>query len=139
MNEAWVAGLFGFLGILAGGLLQFWMARHTSREAKYMESKLNAYVDYINSVGKVAFAADSERGKALEQVATAKTRMCVFGDKEVMEVAAEFERSSRDLSNADAQSAFIALVQVMRAHGVAVGGVADVELHTLLFQRKAGG
>ncbi len=139
MIEPFIAGLFGFFGILLGALLQFWLSRRTELEAKYMELKLGAYVDYVNSIARVAFVSSSERPKALDQVAAAKTRICIFGDKEVVETAAQFEQTSKNLANTDAQHAFTDMCQVMRKRGVASGSVADAAIHTLLFgyERKA--
>jgi hypothetical protein len=133
MNESFIAGLAGVLGILVGAVLQFWLTRRIEREAKYMELKLSAYVDYINSIARVAFLNPSERSKALDQVVAAKTRICIFGDKEVLEAVAGFERTSKKLVNADAQHAFTNLCQVMREHGIAGGSVADETLNALLF------
>jgi hypothetical protein len=95
MSEPFIAGLFGCGGILLGALFQFWLGRRTEREAKYMELKINAYVDYVNSVARVAFVNPSERAKVLDQVAASKARICVFGDKDVVEAAARFEQSYR--------------------------------------------
>ncbi len=133
MNEPFIAGLVGVLGILIGALLQFWLTRRIEREAKYMELRLSAYVDYINSIARMAFVNASERAKALDQLAAAKTRICVFGDKEVLDAAARFEQTSKKLANTDAQDAFTDLCQVMREHGIAVGSVADAAIRTVLF------
>jgi hypothetical protein len=136
MSEPFVAGLFGCGGILLGGFIQFWFSRRTEREARYMELKLNAYVDYVNTVAQIAFSTPAERTKVLDQLAASKTRICVFGDKEVVEAAAKLEESSRDLAMVDAQLAFTHLCQVMRKRGIAGGNVTDEDISTLLFAPK---
>ncbi len=98
-----------------------------------MELKINAYVDYVNSVARVGFVSPSERAKVLDQVAASKARICVFGDQEVVEAAAKFEQSSRNLANIDAQWAFTNLCQVMRERGIAGGSVDDEDITTILF------
>jgi hypothetical protein len=119
MAESFIAGRVGVLGILVGALLQFWLTRRIERETKYMELKLSAYVDYINGIARLAFVTASERVKALDQLTAAKTRICVFGDREV--------------ADADAQNAFTDLCQVMRKHGIATESVADAAVSTVLF------
>jgi len=133
MSESFIAGLVGVLGILVGALLQFWLTRRVERETKYMELKLGAYVDYINGIARLAFAATSERAQALDQWTAAKTRICVFGDREILEAAARFEKTSKRLANLDAQNALTDLCQVMRGHGIATGSVADAAISTVLF------
>lgn len=136
MDEPIVAGVFGLLGVLVGALLQFWFNRRANQESRYLELKSEACADYVNSIAAVAFASPPDRNKALEKVAAAKGRVCVFGDKDVIDAAVVLEGTSLNLGNQDAQAAFIGLLQAMRRRGIASGDVADHGFRVLLLGDK---
>lgn len=132
MNDSVLAGLFGLLGVFIGALIQFYVSRRATEESRYLELKSQAYADYLNSIAAVAFASPHERSRALQGVAAAKTRLCVFGDGPIIERAVLLENTSLDLSQLDAQEAFIGLLQAMRQRGVVVGQVNDSAFNVLL-------
>ena len=119
----------GLTGILIGALLQFYLNKRRSAEARFLQLKSEACMDYLDAVAASAFNT-SGAGK---EFAAAKTRLCVVGDKSIIEKAVALEHTSLELSKVDAQEAFIALVQEMRQRGVAVGDAAEADIQTLLF------
>ena len=136
MNDSILAGIFGLLGVFIGALIQFYVSRRATEESRYLELKSQAYADYLNSIAAVAFAAPHERPKALQAVAAAKTRLCVFGDGPIIDLAVNLENTSLDLSQTDAQEAFIRLLQAMRQRGVVVGQVNDSAFQVLLLGER---
>lgn len=132
MSTEVLAGLFGLSGVLVGAVLQFWLDRRRNEEARYLELKSQACADFVNSVAQLAFASPDNRPQALQAVASAKGRLCVFGDAAVIEQTAKLERAGGDLSQDEAQREFLQLLQVMRRQGIAVGQVGDDEFRVLL-------
>jgi len=131
-----IAGLFGVVGVFVGALMQYWFGRRAAEQARYLELKSQACADYLNSIASVAFASSEERPQALQKVAAAKARLCVFGDGPVIEEMVRLENTSLNLADPDAQKAFISLLQVMRKRGIAVGEVEDSAFQVLLFGQK---
>lgn len=136
MSEPIITGLFGLVGVLIGALIQFWFGRRTAEESRYIELKSQACADYLNSIASVAFATPEDRLQALQKVAAAKARLCVFGDRPVIEEAVRLENTSLNLSQPDAQKAFISLLQVMRKRGIAIGQVDDSAFRILLLGQR---
>ena len=135
MYEPITAGIFGLLGVFVGALLQFLFHRRANQESRYLELKSEVYADYVVGVAAVAFASSpSEHHKALEKVTAAKGRLCVFGDKEVVAASVIFEGTSMDLSNQEAQDAFVGLLQSMRLRGIGVGKIDSSAIRALLLK-----
>jgi hypothetical protein len=146
MNEPYIAGLFGFAGILLGALIQHWCTRRASLETRFLELKSEAYADFINVVASAAYVEDIHRSAMRERLAAAKSRICVFGDGQVIEAIARLEHTSLLLSNTDAREAFLELTQIIRPHSIANGTIKTETMSTVLFgaepstqiARKAG-
>lgn len=121
--------LTGLTGVLVGALIQFYLNKRSSSEARYLELKSEACMDYLNAVAASALSS-SGAGK---DFAAAKTRLCVVGDKSIIEKAVALEHTSLELSKKDAQEALVSLVQEMRKRGIAIGDATEAEIQTLLF------
>src|SRR5688500_3218685 len=105
MQEAFIAGLVGCVGGRTGVIIQYWCSRRHALESRYLELKSEAYADYINAVATAGFVQESSLSIMRERLAAAKSRICVFGDREVIEAMSRLERTSLLLSNPDARDA----------------------------------
>ncbi len=65
-------------------------------------------------------------------MATAKAKICSYGDAEVIESLGQFELTSQQLADHDAQEAFVRLIQTMRRRSIAKGTVTNQSLKVLL-------
>jgi hypothetical protein len=128
--------LFGLLGIVVGASLQFWFNHRANLQARYLELKSTAYADYVHAVAKVPTSPSDDKSQAIREVTSAKARICVFGDSDVVDSLVALEKTSRNLANEDAQSAFKSLLSVMRSRGVAVGKVNEKVFDVLLFPKS---
>ncbi len=131
MMEVIIASL---IGVTVGALLQFVFNLIVAQRARYTELKSQAYADCINSVTDAGFASsDTEKQAARKKFTAFKGTLCVFGDSGVIEKAELFEQTSKKLSEPDAKSAFINLVQEIRQQGIGIGKISNASIEKLLF------
>ena len=95
-NATIIAAFVGFVGLIVGGYAQYFYGRRAEVTKQLQSLKNQAYVDFVKSVAGVAIAQKAQnKEKELEfsiLLADAKSRIAVYGDKEVVEGIATFYR-----------------------------------------------
>jgi hypothetical protein len=136
--DNFVAAVVGLIGVSAGALLQYWLSRRAMCEFRQSEQVGKAYSDYLQSVAGVTQAQRNKDNSGLRdclrQLTEAKTRIAVYGNSDVMEKLATFERLGAALSTSEQRSAFISIIRAMRrteANGAAE--VVDRDVMLVIF------
>jgi len=114
--SAYIA-IFGSLaGVIVGAFLQSHFNRRNQKDTRLDEWRNSAYADFLNAVSLVATAQrHGKRDVVNEQLARlsdAKSRICVYGDKDVIHHIAEFWRHGATLQT---ESEILAFTQVCLA------------------------
>jgi hypothetical protein len=136
MDETLVTLVVGAGLALAGALAQAFVARSYSRADRRRELLIEAYSDYLSGIAqRVAILEDhsprTEAATAL--IITGKQKITAYAPASVVLALAAFEKTSQRLSQPDAQTAMIALVQAMRSSvGVESAGL-EPAIHGVLF------
>lgn len=116
-----IAGILPLAGVALGAGLQYYFSRSSEERKQLSLLRTQAYVDYLSAVAKFAQAAKtnpSERNKLLAEAADAKTRICIYGSKIIVNLLADFERQGAKLSSGESNAIFLKLCAQMRSEGL---------------------
>ena len=120
------------LGVLIGAGLQYLFGRTLEGRKQIQSQKAQAYADFFKAVA--AIAKFDQTKDNLSQLADAKTRICVYGSKEVIAALGEFERSGARLDNPDSKKLIIRVLGHMRRDvGVSVRAPSVSDLSWIIF------
>ena len=124
--------LLTLIGIVVGAVLTYFFTR--SHENKRHLRLLQTYADYLQCVAEAAHLnLDSDEARIFSRAADAKTRICLYGSRDVVTLLAAFERVGASIRNKQQREAFLHLVTAMRCEP----SVNSSELDAILFG-KAG-
>ncbi|MGH9837436.1 MAG: hypothetical protein ACREEM_01475 [Blastocatellia bacterium] len=137
-NTAIFTSLVGMLGVMLGASLQFYFARRTEAFKQFQANKAQAYIDFVRAVsGRSIAQKHHNKEKEFEftsLLADAKTRIAVYGSKDVVSTVASFFRDHGSLNKPESMEVFIKVIQTMRIHTIKEnGGVTDKDIESLLF------
>ncbi|OLE55933.1 MAG: hypothetical protein AUG51_00670 [Acidobacteria bacterium 13_1_20CM_3_53_8] len=119
--------LLTLLGIAVGAILTYLFTRSHEQEKHYRLLQTGAYADYLRAVAEAAhLSLQSDEADLFARAADAKTRICLYGSKEVITLLAAFERKGGIIGNAQQRKAFVRLVQAMRVNSTAQ--IPDIEV-----------
>lgn len=119
--DSWLTATLPLLGALAGATLQHLFSRRETDATHFLKLRTNAYIDFIKAV--VASTASQKRGDSQRekdasfQVLEARTRICIYGDRQVVNALAAFWRQGAVLDSPERMKAFIEICQAMRECG----------------------
>lgn len=139
INVTIVAAFVGLAGLMIGATLQYLYGKRAEASKQLQALKNQAYVDFVKSVAGAAIAQKAKNKEkefeSLILLADAKSRIAVYGSKEVIEGIAIFYRKYDGLlATSEAMSKFVDVVQEMRKHTVDKGEIVlDKEISQLLF------
>jgi hypothetical protein len=103
------------VSVLVGAILQYWFSRAAESRKELRALRRQASVDYLRSVTAVAQAQDGqERRDALVPLTDAKTRIAVYGARNVVAALARFEKAGPRLHDEKGMAAFVELASAMR-------------------------
>lgn len=132
-----IAPLLGIAGGLVVAVAQFFFLRRTNWEAKLSERTTAAYSDYLSAVARIAnphpMGDYDVMDKAIHQLADAKCRIAVYGDKDVLRAIALFTRLGNVIDTVEQKTAFVNVVQAMRQDNGAKLRAIDKDIAALLF------
>ncbi len=120
MNEIliFVAPITGLFGVLFGAAIQAWFTRKNQDRNFLNEQRNKAYADFLNAASKIAVSQrlgnSNEVTDALAQLADSKSRICIYGDTNVIEKMAAFLRNGGTLQTESEIIAFTQLSYAMR-------------------------
>ncbi len=126
----WTA-ILPLIGVAIGALLQYWLSRNAEARKQLQLLQSQAYVDYLRSFAKAAYASSVDlQRSALTDAIDAKSRIAVYGSVRVVQALAAFEQAGPQLDNPHSVACFLAVVAAMRRHS---GKAIADDLKTLLF------
>ena len=95
-NITILATLLPIIGIIIGATLQYIFSKSSETHKQHFISKNQAYIDYLKCVSDLAnlakFKNERNRNDILALTADAKTRICIYGSKDVIKHMADFIR-----------------------------------------------
>lgn len=108
-----------FCGIVIGGVLTFIFQKKINKKNQQETLKMNAYTDFIKAASGVAIAQKlgdlKMKNEYLFLLTDAKARICIYGNDNVIEELASFDRLGANLGNKDCQKVFIEIIKQMRS------------------------
>jgi len=117
-----ITAMVAVVGIIIGAFLQYKFGNISESSKQYQNLKIQAYVDFIKSAAGIAIAQKSNDPKresdALTLMADAKTRIAVYGSREVVYLMADFFRNYGSFDSPEACRSFVSIVQKMRAESI---------------------
>jgi len=109
------------VGVFSGAWLQHLFSRTAERKKQFETLRVQSYVDYLRAVSRFAQAAKTDPDKRLHilgEAADAKTRITIYGSKQIVELLASFERSGATLTTEEGMKSFLLLVSRMRSESL---------------------
>lgn len=106
------------VGVFCGAWLQHLFSRTAERKKQFETFRVQSYVNHLRAVSRFAQAAKTDpdqRFHILAEAADAKTRITIYGSKQIVELLASFERSGATLSTEEGMKSFLPLVSRMRS------------------------
>ncbi|WP_197715433.1 hypothetical protein [Aquitalea magnusonii] len=136
-----IASLLSILGVVVGAFLQNYLARQNNEAKQLLESRNQAYIDFFEAVSLVVSAQRlGKKEQELEQLAKlthAKTRICMFGEEQVVKRLATFWAAGATLETESEILAFTRFViDIRKSLGLQDKGFLNAEVSQLLFAIK---
>lgn len=133
----------GLLGVVVGIALQFFFTARMERTRHLRDLRTTAYADYLRAVAENAHRQVlldvGEVGQILARAAEAKSRICVFGTKPVLNALRAFEEGGAALASAEGMNNFARLMRTMRQDVAGRrGALPDGLLDPILFGSEEG-
>ena len=113
-----MVALVSVVGVIVGAVLQYLFTRHLENQRHHRERRAQAYADYLKAVCDQAQLGDQLYPEAHEiyaRAADAKCRICLYGQSEVVQAFAEFERLGATMNTPEQREAFTRMVAGMRS------------------------
>lgn len=135
--SAYIAILGSLAGVVVGAFLQSHFNRRNQKDTRLDEWRNSAYADFLNAVSLVATAQrHGKRDLVNEQLARlsdAKSRICVYGDKDVIHHIAEFWRHGATLQTESEILAFTQVCLAIRKSAGVSDSLQSPDISQLLF------
>ncbi len=130
--------VIGVLGVIIGALLQGFFNRKNQKVNHLSELQNKAYSDFLNTVSKIAVAQRKNQRNTvddeLSNLADAKSRICVYGDSDVVHHLAKFLRFGGTLQTEQEILSFTRLcLQIRKSVGMKDKELYSSDISQLLF------
>ena len=121
-GTALLTAVFGLIGVVAGGFLQYYFSSSLETEKQRMQIQLSAYADFAKAQAAWQRAGaetdDAKRKEAIRdsslRIRDAAFRIVVFSPPEVVRALAAFVQQSGDREECNTTDTDIALYQIVR-------------------------
>ncbi len=123
------------VGIVVGAAIQSFYSRRAENKKQSLTEKITAYTDYLHCVSQSTSNNQTkrERNELLQDIAHAKTRICVYGSDEVIAALAEFEFAGAVINTEKSARVFTNLCIKMREDVIQKKNKAEIkELESIL-------
>ncbi len=121
--------LFSFLGIVVGAGLQYLFTQRLEGRRHFKLLQTQAYADYLRGVAEAAhLSLRIDEAELYSRIADAKTRVCMYGSSEVIDLLAEFETEGGMIGTEQQRKVFLRIVQAMRGNSKIDGSKFGVVL-----------
>lgn len=136
-----ITALLSILGVVVGAFVQNLLAKQNNQQKQMLESRNEAYVDFLEAVSLVIAAQRmGKKEQELEQLAKlahAKTRICIFGDESVVRKLAEFWAAGASLNTESQLLSFTSFcLDIRKSLGLKDKAFLNSEVSDLLFRVK---
>lgn len=136
-----ITALLSILGVVVGAFVQNLLAKQNNQQKQLLESRNEAYVDFLEAVSLVIAAQRmGKKEQELEQLAKlahAKTRICIFGDESVVRKLAEFWAAGASLNTESQLLSFTSFcLDIRKSLGLKDKAFLNSEVSDLLFGVK---
>lgn len=136
-----ITALLSILGVIVGAFLQNHFAKQNNQAKQLLESRNQAYVDFLEAVSLVVAAQRmGKKDQELEQLARlthAKARICIFGEESVVRRLASFWSAGASLETETEILAFTRFcLDIRRSLGLQDKELLNGEVSQLLFSIK---
>jgi hypothetical protein len=126
-----VTAFLPLLGVLLGAALQHFFSRSAELSRHERLLRVEAYSDYLKSVGEAeALRSDPT---VLARAIAAKARVCVHGSAEVIEALAHFEAHTSPTLTPEKRQHFLNFVEAVRRDVSAKGKLSKQTVEQILF------
>lgn len=123
-ETAWTSGAFAILkdllpllGVIVGAGLHYLSSFSMEARRHRRQLKLEAYTDYLRSIGEMETARaldENKQAAAVARAISAKARVCVTGSEEVVKVLSSFEAETESGLTPKKKNHLVALVLAIR-------------------------
>jgi hypothetical protein len=136
-----ITALLSILGVVVGVVLQNHLAKENNEQKQLLESRNNAYVDFLEAVSLVVAAQRiGKKERELEELAkltNAKARICIFGEESVIRRLAAFWAAGASLETETEILAFTRFcLDIRKSLGLKDKEFLSGEVSQLLFDIK---
>lgn len=136
-----ITALLSIFGVIVGAFLQNHFAKQNNHAKQLLESRNQAYVDFLEAVSLVVAAQRmGKKDQELEQLARlthAKARICIFGEESVVRRLASFWSAGVSLETETEIQAFTRFcLDIRRCLGLQDKELLNGEVSQLLFAIK---
>ncbi|MCQ8179852.1 hypothetical protein NP603_01910 [Methylomonas sp. SURF-1] len=133
------SGLLSLIGALLGVLATHFLSDRRKRREELTEQKLKAYSDFINSASKIIAARRlgniENDPQELAVLNDAKVRICICGDRSVIQELAKFWENGATLEREHEILAFTRLcMRIRESLGYKAHDLADLKISDTLFR-----
>ena len=133
-----LTALLSILGVVVGAFLQNHLAKQNNQQKQLLESRSQAYVDFLEAVSLVVTAQRmGKKEQELEQLARlthAKARICIFGEESVVKRLGAFWESGAALETEQQILSFTRFcLDIRRSLGIRDKDFLGSEVSQLLF------
>jgi hypothetical protein len=125
------------LGVAVGASLQYLYGRSGEAKRHERELRLNAYSDYLRSVGEMETLSTggdaAQRSDIIGRAIAAKARVCVNGSAAVVKALSRFEGESGQGLTPEKRRSLLAFIVTVRTEMGATGEVTEADIDAILF------
>lgn len=106
------------VGVIVGAFLQFHFSKNKDNRQLKRALETQAYTDYLRAVVGLSmshrFNDEEKKREYLSALTEAKSKISIYGSKEVIESLADFEREGANVNTDRQKTLFIKIGQAMR-------------------------
>ncbi len=129
------------LGVIVGAALQYFFGRSAESERHERTLRVEAYSDYLRSVGEMESMKTSPdpayKSAVIAQAIAAKARVCVHGSSSVVKALSKFEGSPGQGLTGEKKRLFLEFVEAVRTDtGTKGAELPQANIEKILFESK---
>lgn len=116
--ETLLVNILPILGVILGAFFQFLFSKNKDNRQLKRALETQAYTDYLRAIVGLSmsqrFNDEEKKREYLSALTEAKSKISIYGSKEVIESLADFEREGANVTTDKQKSLFIKIGQAMR-------------------------
>ena len=102
------------VGVIVGSIFQYFLSKDSEKRKHQQDSRTRAYVDFLRGVVDMKFLPEDKKVEAMASLTDAKSRIAVYGGKEVVIAIADYSRGGIKLDTTKKKRSFVAIYQAIR-------------------------